>query len=211
MALQSSKAVGLLLLILALGVGGRVVRGIGSQATGQAGSNASLEAQLAKVNAERGKGTTRSRKAARPPSSRKKGATTNSERLDSPNRSAGPLGVVRSEQTPIGALDPATIPRPVSSSSRPYSRANRVKSRPAVASALVDLDSASADEIETLPRIGPALAKRILEDRAAHGPFGSLQGFQRVRGVGPAMARLLQGRVTFSGAGSLTHAEYPPR
>ncbi|MDP1859286.1 MAG: helix-hairpin-helix domain-containing protein [Gemmatimonadaceae bacterium] len=76
---------------------------------------------------------------------------------------------------------------------------------------MIDLDSAPADQIETLPRIGPVLAKRIVEDRAAHGPFGSLQGLERVRGVGPAMARLLQQRVTFGWSGRPTNAESSPR
>jgi len=56
------------------------------------------------------------------------------------------------------------------------------------------------EELERLPRIGPALAQRIVEDRQAHGPFGSLTGLQRVRGIGPAMANLLRGRVTFNDA-----------
>lgn len=63
----------------------------------------------------------------------------------------------------------------------------------------VDIDRATASELEALPRIGPALAKRIVEDRDARGPFGSLEGFQRVRGVGPAMAAALSASVTFSG------------
>lgn len=65
----------------------------------------------------------------------------------------------------------------------------------------IDLETASAAEIERLPRVGPALARRIVEDRAAHGPFRSLEGLQRVRGVGPVVARQLQGHVTFGGTG----------
>jgi competence protein ComEA len=72
---------------------------------------------------------------------------------------------------------------------------------------IVDLESADATTIETLPRIGPALARRIVEDRAAHGPFRSLEGLQRVRGVGPAIARQLLGHVTFGGAGRPSDAE----
>jgi competence protein ComEA len=75
---------------------------------------------------------------------------------------------------------------------------------------LVDLDTASAAVLEALPRIGPALAKRIVEDRERRGPFGSLEAFQRVRGVGPAMARALASRVTFSGAQRLSRAAFPP-
>ena len=64
---------------------------------------------------------------------------------------------------------------------------------------VVDLDVASQADIESLPRIGPVLAQRIVDDRSANGPFASLQGFERVRGVGPALAAALAGRVTFSG------------
>jgi hypothetical protein len=63
----------------------------------------------------------------------------------------------------------------------------------------VDVDRATESELEALPRIGPALARRIVEDRESRGPFGSLDGFQRVRGVGPAMAAALSASVTFSG------------
>lgn len=62
----------------------------------------------------------------------------------------------------------------------------------------VDLDVASAADIERLPRIGPTLARRIVADRDSLGPFGNLEGLQRVRGVGPALARILAPHVTFS-------------
>jgi competence protein ComEA len=62
----------------------------------------------------------------------------------------------------------------------------------------IDLDVAGAAEIETLPRIGPALAQRIVADREAAGPFGSLEGLRRVRGIGAATASLLAPLVTFS-------------
>ena len=71
--------------------------------------------------------------------------------------------------------------------------------KPKAPAAPVDVDRATESELEALPRIGPALAKRIIEDREPRGPFGSLDGFQRVRGVGPAMAAALSGSVTFSG------------
>lgn len=64
---------------------------------------------------------------------------------------------------------------------------------------LIDLDYAPAASIESLPRIGPALAARIVANRDSFGPFGSLDGLQRVKGVGAAMAKALRERVTFSG------------
>ncbi|HEX2718155.1 MAG TPA: helix-hairpin-helix domain-containing protein [Gemmatimonadaceae bacterium] len=63
----------------------------------------------------------------------------------------------------------------------------------------IDVDRANAEELEALPRIGPALAARIVEDRERNGAFGSLEALQRVRGIGPAMARQLGSAVTFSG------------
>ena len=63
----------------------------------------------------------------------------------------------------------------------------------------IDLDVASAAVIESLPRIGPALAARIVANRDSMGAFGSLDGLQRVRGIGSALAKALRNRVTFSG------------
>lgn len=66
-------------------------------------------------------------------------------------------------------------------------------------SAPVDLDTSSAALIETLPRVGPALARRIVANRDSLGPFRSIQGLRRVRGIGPATMSLLEPLVTFSG------------
>jgi len=63
---------------------------------------------------------------------------------------------------------------------------------------IVDLDVATAEEIETLRGIGPSLAKRIVADRDSLGPFGSLDGLQRVKGVGPKLALRIDSTVTFS-------------
>jgi competence protein ComEA len=77
--------------------------------------------------------------------------------------------------------------------------------------AIVDLDVATASEIESLPRIGAVLARRIVDDRSVNGPFGSLEGFQRVRGVGPVLAASLAPRVTFSGTARPSNAVADPR
>ena len=62
----------------------------------------------------------------------------------------------------------------------------------------VDLDIATEKEIEGLRNIGPALAKRIVADRDSFGPFGSMEGLSRVKGVGPSMVAKLDSTVTFS-------------
>jgi competence protein ComEA len=64
---------------------------------------------------------------------------------------------------------------------------------------IVDLDEAPIALIDSLPGIGPVIAERIVADRNQNGPFGSLEEFQRVKGIGPAMAQRLSPYVTFSG------------
>jgi competence protein ComEA len=63
-------------------------------------------------------------------------------------------------------------------------RATARRSRPAPLGTL-DVDRAAAADWERLPGIGPALAARIVADRAANGPFLTPEGLLRVRGIGP--------------------------
>ncbi len=53
-------------------------------------------------------------------------------------------------------------------------------------SLLIDINRATALEIEALPGIGPKLARQIVEDRTANGPFRSPEDLQRVKGIGQA-------------------------
>jgi competence ComEA-like helix-hairpin-helix protein len=48
----------------------------------------------------------------------------------------------------------------------------------------VDINTASAAELQRLPRIGPALAERIIDHRRRYGPFRSVQELARVPGIG---------------------------
>ena len=61
---------------------------------------------------------------------------------------------------------------------------------------VVNLNTASASELETLPRIGPALAQRILDWRAAHGRFSSVDDLLQVSGVGAKTLEGFRDRVT---------------
>jgi competence protein ComEA len=49
---------------------------------------------------------------------------------------------------------------------------------------LLDLNSADAASLETLPRVGPALAQRILDWREANGGFASVEQLLEVSGIG---------------------------
>lgn len=73
---------------------------------------------------------------------------------------------------------------------------------PAPARAPLDLNRATAEELETLPGIGAAKAAAILAARDAQGGFSSLDELEAVRGIGPAlMAKLRPLVVVGGGAG----------
>lgn len=50
----------------------------------------------------------------------------------------------------------------------------------------VHLNAATADQLEQLPGVGPALAQRILDWRTQHGRFDTIGELQQVHGLGPA-------------------------
>lgn len=56
----------------------------------------------------------------------------------------------------------------------------------------LDLNSASAEALETLPGVGPRKATQIAEDRARRGPFSSVDDLDRVKGVGPSTVQQLR-------------------
>lgn len=170
--------------LLAMGVAFRAVRERTSQThSAPATANAALVHQISEVSTRRRAG-------------KQKGSLPPVKRLGSPvlppvHGGGAPL---RSESTPIGALAPGSTPGSGASQSL-----------------RVDLDVASAASIESLPRIGPALASRIVDDRTARGPFRSLEGLDRVKGIGPALQREIAPYVTFSTSGRpSTVAAVPP-
>ncbi len=62
----------------------------------------------------------------------------------------------------------------------------------------VDLNTASAAQLEELPGIGPARARAILEFRTGHGGFTQVSQLMRIKGIGRAMLRKLRPLVTIS-------------
>jgi len=64
------------------------------------------------------------------------------------------------------------------------------------AAGLVNLNTAGQTELETLPRIGPALAQRILDWRAANGRFSATTDLLKVTGIGDKVFEGLKDRVS---------------
>jgi competence protein ComEA len=60
----------------------------------------------------------------------------------------------------------------------------------------VNLNTASAEELDTLPGVGPATSAAIIAHRQEHGPFTSVDQLLDVRGIGDAKLAELRDLVT---------------
>ncbi|MCD6555105.1 MAG: ComEA family DNA-binding protein [Anaerolineae bacterium] len=77
---------------------------------------------------------------------------------------------------------PAPLPSTTSSSVQPTGKVN--------------INTATAEELDTLPGIGPAIAQRIIEYRQANGPFQSIEEIKNVSGIGDKLFERLKDLIT---------------
>ncbi|WP_432647257.1 helix-hairpin-helix domain-containing protein [Mitsuokella sp.] len=73
--------------------------------------------------------------------------------------------------------------------------AGQSSAKNAAAAAVVNINTASAEELDTLPGIGPAMAKRIIEYRETEGSFAAPEDLKKVRGIGEAKFRKLKDKI----------------
>ena len=66
---------------------------------------------------------------------------------------------------------------------------------------VVDVNRATAAELERLPQVGPALARRIVDDRQRRGRFRTAAELSRVDGIGPQTVAALAAYVTVEPSG----------
>jgi competence protein ComEA len=60
----------------------------------------------------------------------------------------------------------------------------------------ISLSSATVDELDELPGVGPITAQKIVDYRTEHGPFGSVDDLDAVPGIGPTRIEQLRELVT---------------
>jgi competence protein ComEA len=60
----------------------------------------------------------------------------------------------------------------------------------------IDLNTATAEQLDTLPGVGPATAAAIVSHRERNGPFSSVDGLLDVRGIGPSKLEAMRDLVT---------------
>jgi competence ComEA-like helix-hairpin-helix protein len=80
----------------------------------------------------------------------------------------------------------------------------------AVSATQLDLNRATAVELEALPGIGPATAKRIIEYREKNGPFQKVEDLMNVRGIGEKSFLKLRPQLTVGTGGQPRAASTQP-
>lgn len=75
----------------------------------------------------------------------------------------------------------------------------------------VNINTATADQLQLLPRVGPSLAARIVEFRETNGSFKAPEDLLRVRGVGERSFEALRPFLTVKGETTLKEKVRLPR
>jgi competence protein ComEA len=92
----------------------------------------------------------------------------------------------------VGQPPPAVDPSAVTGAASATGGAISTGAGAAEGAAVVNVNTATAEELETLPGVGPATAAAIIRERDANGPFATVDDLDRVRGIGSAKLEQLR-------------------
>lgn len=76
---------------------------------------------------------------------------------------------------------------------------------------VVNVNTATAEQLALLPHIGPAIAQRIVDLRESDGPFKGAEDLMLVRGIGERTFALIKDYVVLDGKTTLTEKVRVPR
>ncbi len=110
--------------------------------------------------------------------------------------------VVEPSPAPVRTPTPATRRSPAPSVVRDTEPAPEPEATPAPQTqpsiaTRIHVNTATAEQLDLLPGVGPVIAQRIIDERTANGPFRDLGDLQRVRGIGPKTAAKMGEHVRF--------------
>lgn len=92
---------------------------------------------------------------------------------------------------------------------RAFASALPAKKKPPAAP--INLNTATSEELQQVPRIGPVTAEKILQMRKSYGAFKSVDDLRAVRGIGPKRLEKMRKCLTVSKAGAATKPANGPR
>jgi competence protein ComEA len=87
----------------------------------------------------------------------------------------------------LQVLVPRRVPLPASGTPVPSAE------EPAAAQGPLHLNTATLEQLDALPGVGPVTAQKILDYRQEHGPFVSVDDLDAIPGIGPARMEQLRG------------------
>ena len=90
--------------------------------------------------------------------------------------------VPETRQLPVASVDAKPTPSRPPDSNPPNSNQDF----------LIDINVATSEQLQTLPRIGPVMARRIIEYRETQGAFSSVDDLVKVRGIGDKTLKQLR-------------------
>jgi len=99
---------------------------------------------------------------------------------------------------PTSTVGPGTpTPEPPTPTPSALTKSQSANSQqPAGPTQVINLNTATQVELESLPRIGPGIAQRIIDYRTLHGPFTSPEQIKNVKGIGEATFNAIKDFIT---------------
>lgn len=88
------------------------------------------------------------------------------------------------------------MPTPATTMATPAIRPASTTRTSTTTAGKVNINTATSDELASLPAIGPTLAERIIEDRTAHGLYMQIEDLARVRGISARTVEQIHERIT---------------